>query len=43
METFEVIFAKWLRKHKKALGFSLKLDAVFRLCKTSKTISKITF
>ena len=27
----------------KALGFSLKVEAVFRFCKTSKTVSKTVF
>jgi hypothetical protein len=32
-----------LKSIKKALGFSLKVDAVLQLCKTSKTVSKTTF
>ena len=43
METFEVISAKWLQKYQKAVGFPLKLDAVLRLCKRSKTVSKTVF
>ena len=44
MESFGAFFAKWLvvkmapKSIKKALGFSLKVDDVLRLCKTSTNI-----
>ena len=36
-------FAKWLQKVSKSIRFSVKVDGVLRLCKTSKTVGKTTF
>ena len=43
MEPFGTIFAKWHQKYKKALGLSLKIDAVYDFAKYRETVSKTVF
>ena len=43
METSGALSAKWLQKYRKSIRFSVKVDGVLRLCKTSKTVGQTTF
>ena len=43
IDTFGARFGKGPSKSSKSITFSLKVECIFRLCKTSKPISKTTF